>query len=302
MKKIILSILIMGLLLISIHGNAVENDFFLPNSVTDIIKPKGGMWFNTDRPGHGIDLNMAGDTMFIVWFTYEEDGTPTWYIGANTLSDVSWSADLTAYTWDHETRTTSFETVGSIGMVFDSTTVGNFSWNLGDGKTGNEVFTYYVASTDIPEENFTGHWYPPADSGWGLTVVTQGNIEFEVVYFYDSFGDPVWALGSADIPPSGGQNINTIDLFTYEGFCPNCETITTVLSDAGSITRTFLTATTGKLDTDITLSGDLSGTWNESNVDIALLSDVISVEQLQIEAILGGSANCRKCPLHLATH
>lgn len=47
-----------------------------------------------------------------------------------------------------------------------------------------------------PLTNFTGLWWNPEESGWGLGVDHQGDIVFSTVFTYDSSGKPTWYVMS----------------------------------------------------------------------------------------------------------
>lgn len=81
----------------------------------------------------------------------------------------------------------------------------------------------------------TGVWYDPTDSGWGLSLESQGALTAVVVYFYDTAGQPRWVLGAA--PQSSGDAA----LGTSRGFAPwqPAIAITTVPSGTAKITRRF---------------------------------------------------------------
>src|SRR5579862_199993 len=40
--------------------------------------------------------------------------------------------------------------------------------------------------------NFTDHWYDPAETGWGLQITAQGNLQFGTWYTYGADGYPAW--------------------------------------------------------------------------------------------------------------
>ena len=66
-----------------------------PTSVQ--FTPRVGLWYNPSRPGHGLDIQLSGSTLVATWYTYEDDGTPTWYQAVGPLNGVQWSADLVRY-------------------------------------------------------------------------------------------------------------------------------------------------------------------------------------------------------------
>ncbi len=77
------------------------------------------------------------------------------------------------------------------------------------GMLGNSTTTFTVASPPPlpgfnsievvpdanypPSVNYSDHWWNPAQSGWGISIV-QGptNLIFATWFDYDGFGDPIW--------------------------------------------------------------------------------------------------------------
>jgi mono/diheme cytochrome c family protein len=184
------------------------------NSTT--VKPKAGMWFNPDRSGHGMDLQHAGDRMFIIWYTYNDDGSPTWYIAADEYSP-NWQASLLRVTWDANSRSSTSEVVGVVQMDFSDAKHAEFSWQL-NGRASAEPFQYFDFAGGDTINQQTGSYYDANDSGWGVSVITQGAVAVSVMFFYDDNGEPIWALGTAE------NKLNSnIEMFTNNGFCPDCE-------------------------------------------------------------------------------
>ncbi len=239
--------------------------------------PRRGMWWNSARSGHGIDLQISGSMMFIVWYTYLPDGSPIWYLAvAEYQSGETWTATLERYAWDAVTRTATPTAVGTVSMEFTDAENGTFSWTL-EGESGSEPFARFIANDDLPPVDYTAHWYPPSDSGWGLTVVTQGNVEFTVLYFYDVFGRPVWGLGVFE----GDANGATVPLEIHSGFCPNCPTIEVTSEPLGDISHLFDSQTTGVLESDIDYTAAFSGwslelDWRVVDEPVTMISDPIS--------------------------
>lgn len=52
----------------------------------------GGLWWGgPSQDGWGIAIHEQGSKLFLVWFTYDGDGMPTWFV----MPDGAWSADRT---------------------------------------------------------------------------------------------------------------------------------------------------------------------------------------------------------------
>lgn len=232
--------------------------------VTSII-PKDGLWWNPSRSGHGVDLQYDGTNLIAVWYTYNEDGTPTWYLASGPLTGNTWTASLDTYTWDGSKATAS--SVGTITFEFKDTTHADLSWVI-NGVSGSEPFEFFVTSTEPTTNDNTGIWFEPAKPGYGVSISSQGNTEFAVVYFYDDQGDPRWALGVKE----GNSMTYSLDQFT-SGFCPVCDKTDSITQAVGTLTRQFTSSSAGILSIDFTLNDPLSGAWIINDAQIVNLSN-----------------------------
>ncbi|MEE9425372.1 MAG: hypothetical protein V3V18_10415 [Methylococcales bacterium] len=228
------------------------------------IFPKEGMWWNPQRSGHGVDIEYDGTNIAIAWYTYNDDGTPTWYLAAGPFSGNNWTGKLDTYTWDGTKAAAT--SVGTATFEFTDQTHAKFSWVI-DGVAGNEAFEYLVTSDQPTTLDTTGLWFEAAKPGYGLTISTQGVTEFGILYFYDNQGQPRWALGVK-------QDSDTYALDQFSGgFCPVCDLTEPVAKPAGTITRTFMDTSKGVLSTDIQLTTPLAGNWKIDKAQIVNLSN-----------------------------
>lgn len=62
--------------------------FLLWNVLAAAAPPSPGLYFDRDRDGHGLDLQIVGDRVVGTFFSFADDGQPVWY-----LIDGSWSGD-----------------------------------------------------------------------------------------------------------------------------------------------------------------------------------------------------------------
>lgn len=230
-----------------------------------VVVPKDGLWWNPARSGHGVDVQYDGSNLIMVWYTYNDDGTPTWYLASGPLSGTTWTSSLDTYVWDGTKATAT--SVGTATFDFKDATHADFSWEI-NGKTGTEPFEFLVTSEDETLNDNTGIWFEPAKPGYGLSVSNQGNTEFSVLYFYDDQGQPRWALGVNE----GNTATYTLDQFTA-GFCPNCELKVPVTKTVGTITREFTSQSAGVMSIDFDLVEPLSGSWKINDAQINNLSN-----------------------------
>lgn len=228
---------------------------------------RAGMWWNEELEGSGMDMHLSGDRMFLVWYTYEADGTPVWYLAEQELEGDSWTAPLNRYTWDEATKEASPTEVGEVSVRFQGPTAATFEWQLGE-ESGSYPIEPLLVSEGISAYDRTGHWFPPGEPGYGITINTQGSVEFAVAYLYDDQGDPrwLWSQRTGEVP-------ETLELVMFEGACPACEHVEPVPTAAGSLKREFEAPIAGLLTLDATFPEPLSGEWRRTEVPIRMLSN-----------------------------
>ena len=239
------------------------------------IKPKTGLWYNPQRAGHGVDIQMAGDSLFIIWYTYNDDDmTPTWYL-ASGLYAQDWQADLYSFTWDFNSRTTTRETVGTVNLQFDNAKNTTFSWDV-NGRVGSESFIYFDVSNIMTTKQFTGTYFDIQDSGWGLTIHTQGMAQVAVIYYYDENGLPRWSLGSN----ANNQN-SVIEMKSFLGFCPDCDFIATTNQQIGTLNIQFNAGRTIDFSTELSYPDNVSDNWLINSTVLSPISSEYYDPQVQ---------------------
>lgn len=237
--------------------------------VMDCFEPRNGNWYNPLRNGNGIELELTqNNRMGIIWYTFAEDGRPVWYLAVNTFTGRSWEAELTRSTLIN--GTTVRETVGTVYLAFDDSHNAVLAWTL-NGEAGAEPFEFLEFDRAPPLVDLTASWYPPEQSGWGSSIVTQGDRAGATVFFFDNAGQPVWALVQ--------QNGDTVDTLrnvrfsTSTELCPGCEDRPSppLTRQAGTIELDFLSQTEAVISTNI-LDADSNIEWLRSMVDYVVLT------------------------------
>ena len=232
-----------------------------------------GAYYNPQRSGHGIFLSQTNDQQLVNWYTYLEDGTPTWY-SAQGKSPVPagavWTAPLHRVNWSGAAANSSTE-VGNVTLTRINDSDFIFSWHL-DGQSGSERFTR-LGTGSCPDfngvaKNFSGAWYAPVQSGYGLDVLAMPDQFFTTIYFYDALGIARWGVGSTQ--PSTADN--TIGLTQSSGFCPLCAYRKATAQALGSMRVELLDANNGNLSTNLTLQLPLSGGWTVDRQRLARLT------------------------------
>jgi hypothetical protein len=118
------------------------------------------------------------------------------------------------------------------------------------------------------DKQVTGHWFNPADSGWGLTIDRKGETEVTVAYFYDAEGQPRWALGNRQIDEP------VTEVLAFDGYCLSCDTRAPSSKPAGSVTLNFDSdGRSGTVDLDVAWPPGADQRWSRPEAGIIPLSD-----------------------------
>ncbi len=102
-------------------------------------------------------------------------------------------------------------------------------------------------SPAVSSSNYTGMWWAPAESGWGLTVNHQGSTIFATLYTYSEAGVPMWLVMSAGQLQADGRTF-TGDLYRSTGPAFNAAPFTSAnLAPVGTMSITFTSSSAASL-------------------------------------------------------
>lgn len=230
---------------------------------SDRPEPPTGAWYNPDRSGAGIYVYKAEGIGIwgMVWYTYEADGTPVWYLGASPRPQASegvWSVPLDRYSWNGD-RARGVPVGEAVLSLVDGENL-QFSWNV-LGETGSEPMQHIAQPTCAAGPlNVSGLWYSPSRPGFGYSVLAAESVESFVTYLYDAAGKPRWLFANAS--PFGASA--DIELRQYSGFCPLCSHAPPSTQVVGSLTRSYAGGSIASIGVNVSFAAPLLGTWNES--------------------------------------
>jgi hypothetical protein len=201
---------------------------------------RAAVYFNPERSGHGLFVTRARDDAQVVWYTYDDDGRPTWYLifpsgFYDSLQGTS-GGDIYRFTWDGGRATPT--AVGRAVFTRLEPTRLVFSWSL-LGVSGSEPMQLLAESAcaavaPATPRDVGGLWYEPARSGYGANVIVRPSQELHAFYLYDADGVPRWVLG--DNQPFGAARR---DLRQFRGFCPTCSHVAPTSSIVGFSERSY---------------------------------------------------------------
>ncbi len=233
--------------------------------VPPILTPQQGLWSNPRRSGNGFSFYVNSfDQYTLTWYTYLRDGTPIWYIsGTAVKANASWSQPLYRTTWNGSSATITL--VGQVTVEWDDSQDCWFSWTL-NGQAGGERFRFLHGG-----DGASGLWFPPSESGWGLTVSASrpGHAMVNTVTFYEG-SQPRWVQGQVPYSPNAYVPVSW---YSGPGLCPSCKGSTAPTPRSAGSIRVEIpsgSSATGFLSTAIqTPSG---GTWTRSRMPIQILT------------------------------
>lgn len=241
-------------------GNTTRLDVLA--TVTGATLPtRPGSYFNAARSGHGLFLYPAADQWTGLWYTYLQDGTPTWYYlqGPQPGSNGLWSGTLYRSAWNGSSNRLTAIGRGQVAPTGPDTFT--FTYTL-DGETGSEPMAALgrgcPALAGQPLD-VSSTWFNPARAGAGYSVQMFDDYEFYAAFIYDQRGIARFLL--AESPDFAGAEA-TLPLEQMSGFCPLCTRRgNPTRQSIGTLARRFSGGSFSNIAVDGIFTGPVSGAW-----------------------------------------
>jgi hypothetical protein len=165
------------------------------------------IWWNPAESGWGLTIADHESQLFAVWYTYRQDGSPTWLV----IPGGTFSSGRRLFTGDlYETTGPPFSAAFDPARV-TRTVVGRVTLDFAPPALvpGTALFSYVVGAVSHTKQiqrqsfgdaspawgsDFTDIWWDANESGWGLTLAQHGNNVFAVWYTYDPLGRPLFLV------------------------------------------------------------------------------------------------------------
>ncbi len=217
-----------------------------------------GNWYDTAHSGHGINLGLVeesadGDVYSVIFYTFDADGNPEYYLNAGVMHDGILSTNLGYPIYDPETHSATYPdgAVGHIEIDFtdaaasseacadhSSEIMASMDWSIGD-ESGSWCISPAVGNAARPaaEEDLNGVWSADTgDSGWGLTVIETEEDGAKYIntqlYYFGTDNKPRWAApGPVSYDPG-----SSVPIYQFQGYCRTCEPVALAHEEIGTIT------------------------------------------------------------------
>jgi hypothetical protein len=219
----------------------------------------------------GLEYNGSTVDRAIIWYTYRNDGSPTWYLASGAKqSGNTWSSDLLRFTNDGATQQGTV--VGEVIMTVVDPESLIFSYTL-FGESGSELMRRTDSSGLCPQQNgtprsYNGLWYRGVSGLGGASVLVNSVAQAQIHYLYDDDGEPAWLYAD------GGNTAEQLPILQWKGFCPLC-TGTYSNQEVGVLTRHFDSESNGDWTLDYLMASPLAGNVQRTDDVVKLTAPIV---------------------------
>jgi hypothetical protein len=228
---------------------------------------RAGLWWDPSSNGSGWEINQSGDAFFAIWYTYDVDGNPVWYTTNGPFADGQYSGDLLQFSWDYNDQLVNTPVVaGNVTIDFFNPQLAEISWRLGDQQNSYTVRPFIFSGSPAMADH-SGSWFDPQESGYGMTIQSQGDLTYAVLYYYDEAGKPTWSAGI------NAEDDQSLSLLNFKGSCPWCEYSTPTYVPAGELSAQFQSET--RLILQLSLP-DAAPFWSKPQAQQVMISNAPS--------------------------
>ena len=207
----------------------------------DPIPLDAGLWEPSSRPGinQGFDYAASNSFRAFIWYTYDEDGNPDWYLASAPIPDGNiWVADLIRFTNDGTLQQENL--IGHVSITTLDVRDNIFSFVLYGQNGSDRMFRnppHNCPTINGSKRSYTGLWSRPAIGVGGATGLVNHASQAFIHFIYDDDGNPRWLLAAAD-PQS--STATEMPLLQFSGYCAVCDAIPLPAPEAaGMFTRNF---------------------------------------------------------------
>ena len=214
-------------------------------SVSNNISPQNGLWWNPARSGNGVDLHVSDQaSLLYVMYTGNPDRSPAWYIANDADSHHNQYHNQVLevnFVGGYAANNQQINVVGSSNTTFISATEAIQVRRINGQLSAEKLVVDQFAASPTPNMH-TGHYFSPAENGWGQSVITLGGTRVVISYIYDVLGNPFWTISS------GANDAAEKTVVTADTFCPHCPAMPIEVDAIGTLRMQFNDQTDGVID------------------------------------------------------
>ncbi len=201
----------------------------MDDPMEDTARRFTGWWYNKNEPGTGVAMEIKNGHIYLAWFTYDEDGTSTWYSsGGSLVNDTTYTGDLwkfTGWPWGEDYQHPVRSTVGTVTVVFNKGSVDSVLFNASvNGHTETDTLSSFMADFspgDKDSRNLNGWWWDSSLDGTGFFFDARGGKMAMVWYNYRDDSSPRWWTSDGPFADGAASYDDMLDGW-QGGKCPGC--------------------------------------------------------------------------------
>lgn len=246
---------------------------FVPIAISQKVQPTtdtrnySSMYYAPANAGYGVSVTHQDQTAFAVWYTFDTSGRPVWYTALTTRQSNGRYAG--SYVLSRGTPLAQINNApaqlgstpqGTVELIFDDYGHLDFAFTPTGGATQKRMLDRlplsatplncrFTSGSRATATNYSDLWWNAAESGWGLTLLQQGNAMFVAWYSYADDQAPQW-LTSVATRQSDGSFLGRLNRPT-SGTAFNREpegAVTALpLPDVGEVRLRFTNGETGTM-------------------------------------------------------
>ena len=233
-----------------------------------VIRPNAGLWYNPATDGRGFDIEVFGDRLAAIWYTYDQQGLPMWYLAAGDLLGFEFEGPLLSFRMDTEGGVSNQE-VGQLSLTFESERSAQMTFNIG-ADFGGEPLQWLAFDFDPAGADYTGLWGRADGPGWGVSLATQGSRTVAIAFIYDEAGNPRWTI-SDPVDELSPLSFDMNAVFS-DTLCPACSGVPEFeFKPAG--TMEMAVPDNADWSSDIQFPPPLNGSWELFSTPIIRFSE-----------------------------
>jgi hypothetical protein len=173
---------------------------------------KTAVWWNPQESGWGLFTFDQGSAVVPVWYSYDADGEPTWFLVPSTAqADGSFAGDVLQFTGVPLAQIAGqaadpHRVVGHATARFEGDKRLVFDYSV-DGQSRSKTLTRFdfggrdlvcrasASASRTAADNYSDLWWNPASSGWGLNFQHLDDQLFLTWYTYDTDREAIFYTG-----------------------------------------------------------------------------------------------------------
>jgi hypothetical protein len=172
------------------------------------------LWYDQSQAGHGVNIVHQGSILFVAWYVYGADGKVLWMVAAPTRqADGRYIGPINSFNGqpfnqiNNAQANTQTNPRGEVRLSLTADGKLDFGYTI-DNITqtrrlekavfvDNPPVCTFTTAARTGATNYTDVWWKESESGWGISIVHQGDLIFIAWYTYGSDGKPMWVTGLA---------------------------------------------------------------------------------------------------------